>query len=60
VPPVTKRVQIFGYYGENCEDDATNHLDNLRHFLSVGKLKVESKVQENENECFCGGKQYHF
>jgi hypothetical protein len=53
VPPVTKRVQIFGYYGENCEDDATNHLDNLRHFLSVGKLKVESKVQENENELSC-------
>jgi hypothetical protein len=67
VPPATKRVQIFAYYGENCEDyDATHHLDKLRHFLSVGKLKVKSKEQENENElfiilqCFCGGKQYHF
>jgi hypothetical protein len=50
VPPVTKRVQIFAYYGESCEDDATHYLDQLRHFLSVGKLKVKSKVQENENE----------
>jgi hypothetical protein len=35
---------------------ATHHLDKLRHFLSVGKLKVKSKVQENENELLsCNG-----
>jgi hypothetical protein len=44
---------LVGYksYGENCEDDASHLLDNLRHFLSVDKLKVKSKVlEENENE----------
>jgi hypothetical protein len=44
---------LVGYksYGENCEDDASHLLDNLRHFLSVDKLKVKSKIlEENENE----------
>jgi hypothetical protein len=49
-PRLTKRVEIFAYYGENCEDDATHNLDKLRHFLSVSKLKVKSKLQENEQE----------